>query len=229
MAMNFAPFQAADHCTGGPAPGARALMAWCLEQFDDDQNLGIYNCRTVVGGTTTSCHGEGRACDVGYTMVAGKANPNGLALVKRLGPHGQQLGIQVMIFNRVIFSAKSPDGRPYTGEAPHKDHVHIELTRKAAANLTLATIRQAMGPAPAAADVAVRRTPPFPVLGEHSARVTFVQRRLKALGFNPGPIDGVFGALTRTAVARFQASRRELKGDADGAFGPRTWALLQTA
>ncbi len=225
MTMNFAPWQAADHCTGGAAPGARALMAWCLEQFNDDQNLGIYNCRTVVGGSTTSCHGEGRACDVGYKMIGGKANPNGLALVRKLGEHGQALGIQAMIFNRIIYSAKSPDGRHYDGEAPHTDHVHIELTRKAGANLTLATIRNAMGQKAGEKPP----TPPFPVFGEHSARVTFVQKRLKALGFDPGPVDGIYGARTRTAVAKFQASRKELRGDADGNFGPKTWAMLVAA
>jgi peptidoglycan hydrolase-like protein with peptidoglycan-binding domain len=72
-------------------------------------------------------------------------------------------------------------------------------------------------------------TLPFPVFGERSARVTFVQRKLKALGFDPGPVDGVFGARTKAAVTRFQASRQELKGDADGAFGPKTWAILLTA
>ncbi|HKA67796.1 MAG TPA: peptidoglycan-binding domain-containing protein [Actinomycetes bacterium] len=225
MTMNFATWQGAEHCTGGASPGARALMAWSLEQFDDDQNLGIFNCRNVVGGNTTSCHGEGRACDVGYRMIGADANPNGLALVRKLGEHGQALGIQAMIFDRVIYSAKSPDGRPYEGTAPHKDHVHIELTRKAADHLTLATIRHAMGqtagPKPP--------TPPFPIFGERSARVTFVQRKLKALGFDPGPIDGIFGRLTKAGVARFQAAHKELKGNADGVFGPKTWAALQAA
>jgi peptidoglycan hydrolase-like protein with peptidoglycan-binding domain len=39
-------------------------------------------------------------------------------------------------------------------------------------------------------------------------------------------VDGIFGASTKAAVAKFQASRQELKGDADGAFGPKTWAIL---
>jgi peptidoglycan hydrolase-like protein with peptidoglycan-binding domain len=128
-----------------------------------------------------------------------------------------------MIFDQVIYSAKSPDGRKYEGPAPHKDHVHIELTRKAAANLTLATIRQVAGKGTA------KRTAPYPIFGEHSARVTFVQRKLKALGLNPGPVDGIYGPLTRAAVARFQAAREELRGDADGDFGPKTWAMLVAA
>jgi hypothetical protein len=200
-------------------------MAWCLEQFNDDQNLGIYTCRNVAGSSTTSCHAEGRACDVGYKMIDGRANANGLALVKRLGEHGQALGIQAMIFNKIIYSAKSPNGRPYTGPNPHKDHVHIELTRKSAGSLTLATIRHVTGqkaaPKPG--------TPPYPVFGEHSARVTFVQRKLKALGFDPGLVDGIYGVRTRAALARFQASRKELRGDADGNFGPKTWAMLRAA
>lgn len=33
-----------------------------------------------------------------------------------------------------------------------------------------------------------------------------VQKRLKALGYDPGPLDGVYGRLTRAAVAAFQAA-----------------------
>ena len=37
-----------------------------------------------------------------------------------------------------------------------------------------------------------------------SQRVREVQWRLKALGYRPGPIDGIFGVRTRAAVAWFQ-------------------------
>lgn len=50
-----------------------------------------------------------------------------------------------------------------------------------------------------------------------------LQISLTKAGFNPGPVDGVFGARTRLAVRQFQMSRGLL---ADGIVGPRTRAAL---
>jgi hypothetical protein len=52
-----------------------------------------------------------------------------------------------------------------------------------------------------------------------------VQTRLKELGFDPGPIDGVFGAGTRAAVVAFQQSRGLAP---DGVVGPKTKEALAT-
>lgn len=55
---------------------------------------------------------------------------------------------------------------------------------------------------------------------------TALQRALLALGRNPGPLDGKFGALTRKALVAFQANAG-LK--ADGIAGPKTVATLRQA
>jgi len=52
-----------------------------------------------------------------------------------------------------------------------------------------------------------------------SAAVRGLQRRLRRLGFPPGPVDGLFGPLTEGAVQRFQVARG-LPGD--GVVGPHT-------
>ncbi|HEY7659898.1 MAG TPA: M15 family metallopeptidase [Actinomycetota bacterium] len=67
---------------------------------------------------------------------------------------------------------------------------------------------------------------PYPFLGEESERVRSAQERLKELGFDPGPIDGIYGELTEGAVEAFERSHRRLSDQADGAFGPLTWRLL---
>jgi len=46
--------------------------------------------------------------------------------------------------------------------------------------------------------------------------ISFYQRRLTQLGFKPGPVDGIFGPLTRDAVIAFQkAYRLEVSGELD--------------
>jgi len=51
-----------------------------------------------------------------------------------------------------------------------------------------------------------------------------VQTRLKALGYDPGPIDGAMGPKTREAVRQFQRARSLV---VDGVVGPRTIAELR--
>ncbi len=57
-----------------------------------------------------------------------------------------------------------------------------------------------------------------------SERVRALQRRLRAVGVDPGPVDGRFGALTEAAVRRFQAARGLV---VDGIVGPRTRPALR--
>ncbi len=140
--MGFPTWQGATHCTGSATLGGQALMRFIIESYGSKgaQNWGIYNCRDVVGGATTSCHGEGRALDVGFPL----GDPDGDELLRRLLRVPGRLGIQAIIYERRIYSQLSPQGRPYTGEAPHFDHIHIELTREAAQKLTYETVRRTL-------------------------------------------------------------------------------------
>jgi peptidoglycan hydrolase-like protein with peptidoglycan-binding domain len=56
--------------------------------------------------------------------------------------------------------------------------------------------------------------------GSTDPAVGDLQEALKALGYNPGPIDGVFGAATEAAVKAFQQARGIT---ADGIVGKVTW------
>ena len=56
--------------------------------------------------------------------------------------------------------------------------------------------------------------------------VKTVQEILKQLGYNPGPVDGVYGEKTERAVIRFQEENNLY---ADGIVGPTTWRGLHRA
>ena len=63
-------------------------------------------------------------------------------------------------------------------------------------------------------------------LGATGPAVKKLQKKLKALGFNPGRIDGAFGPGTKAAVREFQ---RNSGLPADGIAGPQTLAALGLA
>lgn len=70
-------------------------------------------------------------------------------------------------------------------------------------------------------------TPPVhcPVLrqGDTGQAVIKLQTVLKAKGYDPGPLDGVFGPRTEAAVIAFQTQKNL---QVDGVVGPQTWAAL---
>jgi len=67
-----------------------------------------------------------------------------------------------------------------------------------------------------------------PVLKQGSTEpaVRDLQEALKALGHDPGPIDGTFGAKTESAVKAFQQAR---KIAVDGIVGRVTWINIDEA
>jgi len=64
---------------------------------------------------------------------------------------------------------------------------------------------------------------PILAMGSMGPEVEMLQRILYSIGYNPGPIDGIFGPLTRSAVVRFQLDNGLVP---DGIVGPKTWAAI---
>lgn len=62
--------------------------------------------------------------------------------------------------------------------------------------------------------------------GSSDPAVRDLQEALKALGYDVGPVDGVFGAKTESAVKKFQQAR-EIK--VDGIVGRITWINIDEA
>ena len=76
-----------------------------------------------------SMHGTGRALDIFTTRAAG-----GDEVANYLVRNANQLGIQLVIWNRTLWKVTPGGGssRAYGGPNPHTDHIHAELTRAAA-------------------------------------------------------------------------------------------------
>jgi peptidoglycan hydrolase-like protein with peptidoglycan-binding domain len=62
--------------------------------------------------------------------------------------------------------------------------------------------------------------------GVKGTRTAAMQTKLRALGYDPGPADGIFGEKTEAAVKRFQSDQ---KLQVDGVAGPVTLGALDTA
>ena len=62
--------------------------------------------------------------------------------------------------------------------------------------------------------------------GDQGTQVRALQRALAHLGYPPGKVDGIYGPLTKGAVARFQTAA---KVKVDGICGPVTLAALVRA
>ena len=113
-----APTTAEVNASSGCKPGLTNLLNEIQARWPGTTSAGCYNKRNVRGGNTWSYHAAGRAIDVVNSPAIMQEIAN--AAVGREG-------IEEVIYNRKIWtSARSGEGwRPYTGENPHTDHVHI--------------------------------------------------------------------------------------------------------
>lgn len=211
------PYQGATACTSGPTGGADALLDYLLEAYPLGWSGGIYNCRTVRGGSTTSLHGEGRAVDLMLPIASnGRGTAYGGAIVAALGARAADLGIQCAIYDRTIWSAASRRGRGYTGTHPHYDHIHVELTRAAARSLTVAQLRAVLG-----TGVPVELGDRLLRLAEPYMRGDDVRAWQQIVAVED---DGVFGPDTAAATEAWQRSRALVD---DGVVGPKTLAATR--
>ena len=59
--------------------------------------------------------------------------------------------------------------------------------------------------------------------GSRGSKVRTLQTRLQAKGYDPGPVDGVYGGLTESAVVAYQQAKAL---DASGVVDAKTWTAL---
>lgn len=136
-----------SRCSGRAQPGTIALRAAIRALFPIFGDLGIYNCRPSSGGGGLSTHGEGRGWDCKCNALSGPQLAAGNKLANLLVTLAQELGIQRIIWNRRQWDSRSRIWRPYHGQSPHIDHLHIELCWAAARDnpLTEEYVQQLIG------------------------------------------------------------------------------------
>lgn len=122
----------ASSCGSSELPGTKAFKAFLLKTFPGEiSSIGGYCCRPNTADTSlTSIHGTGRALDVMIAKVGGDAdNTKGDKVAHWLVMHAQEIGVQLVIWDRMAWNAsrKGEKFNPYTGPIPHIDHLHVEL------------------------------------------------------------------------------------------------------
>jgi hypothetical protein len=128
-------YQRAEGPSGGAQPGTIALTTYITSKWSGTRSLGIYNPRMIRGSSTSwSIHAEGRAVDIGVGLDA-DGEAIGDMVAEWVTDNASRLGVQYLIWNRQSWT-QSRGWRAYTGVSPHRDHLHIEQTRLAAAQLT---------------------------------------------------------------------------------------------
>jgi hypothetical protein len=126
-------------CSGELKPGGHVLGRYLRDRFTSVSSVGGYACRRNTADTARlSVHGTGRALDV-FIPKIGKAPDaaQGDRVANWLVTHAQEIGVQLIIWDRSIWRANGTNASLYGGPSPHDDHLHVELTVRAAAHTAL--------------------------------------------------------------------------------------------
>ena len=128
-------YDRASSCSGGMTPGAVELGRYISDHFNGVRAIQGYNCRSIRGSNNLSMHATGRAIDIMTPLSGGKAaNQIGDPIGNWLVTHSSTIGVQLIIWDRVIWngSRSGTKHRSYGGVHPHHDHLHVEINRDAA-------------------------------------------------------------------------------------------------
>ena len=241
MSFNWAVYADPTSCLPALPAGAKSLAAYLEDQFPYQRSLGICNCRPVGGSSTLSHHGPCWAYDSGIPT-----GPNGVYLpeygdpiVELLGPHGKRLGLDHLILNRTIYSARSPNGRYYRGVHPHYNHAHIGLSEEGARHLNYATLVDVLGEPEGdemsllGLDIGKKGDPSVKGLKSGALQAFLVDRGydLGAWGPNKDGVDASAGDDTRTALHDWKVAEgiTTATSAGSGKIGAYEWARMHAA
>ena len=114
----------------GPQPAPRYLGRLLRANFPQISQTGVYNDRNVAGTSKKSSHAEGRALDIHLNANDPDQKVLGDQLFQAIILRSRSMGVDNVIWNHQIWSVAHPSPRPYHGQKPHTDHIHVEFTRE---------------------------------------------------------------------------------------------------
>lgn len=118
------------------SPGLRVLRDHIVQAFPIVRTTYMPGrSRPMVDSQRLDMHQTGRAVDFMVPMQGRSANRAGDALANYLVAHAETMGVQLVIWDRSVWSAGQPAARrfsAYHGEAAHDDHLHVEVSTAAA-------------------------------------------------------------------------------------------------
>lgn len=161
------PYNGGRNCGGSLLAGTRELGQYLVDNFAGARSYQGYNCRQIRGSSGMSLHGTGRALDIFVPLDGGQAdNDLGDPIAHYLIQNAERIGIQLIIWDRSIWSAgrSSNKFRSYGGAHAHHDHLHIELNA-AGANRRTAFFTGGANPPPQGGN------PPAGRAGCHSSTI----------------------------------------------------------
>lgn len=128
-----------NQCTGGHTPGAESLKQVLLDAYSPPvTSIGGYSCRdNTADPGSVSIHGVGRALDIMVDSTTPNGKETGDKIRNLLINNAENIGIQLVIWDRHIWSVNHKGWRPYTGPNPHIDHLHVEINIAASNNPNL--------------------------------------------------------------------------------------------
>lgn len=120
---------APSQCAGGQTAGAKSLSEVIMKQYSPPvTSVGGYSCRAnTADSSSLSIHAAGRALDIMVNAGTPKGLETGNKIRNYLINNSEELGVQLVIWNRHIWSVNHDGWREYTGPNPHTDHVHAEI------------------------------------------------------------------------------------------------------
>jgi hypothetical protein len=121
-------------CSGKLREGTRALGEFLSDRHAAIDTVGGYACRrNTADSSRMSVHGTGRALDLMIPTRGGRADSaRGDIIANWLVMNAQRIGVQLIIWNRMVWRSNGTNTDSYGGPNPHIDHIHVEITNVAA-------------------------------------------------------------------------------------------------
>ena len=233
--LSYVP--AGSRPSDGPTAGILNWKQYVLDHFPGGLDLGTFSVRNIRGGNTLSVHAVGRAWDWRFENPGPGRAAADTVIDFTIANH-ETLGIQaihdyvkcrIWRCNRPGVGSGWKLQKPGNGMgAAWAGWLHFEVhpdsaLHTATVDEVLAAHGAQVGPTPTVETAEIPQ--PTLTVGSSGAAVVLLQQILDFWGYYTKRVDGRYGPVTASAVAKWQSNLQSYNvGRADGVYGPRTAA-----